>query len=323
MNGAPDEFAWIAGLRPLTRGDARALHLKDDAAVLPSRPGFDLVISQDAMVEGVHVLAGEAPDVIARRLLRTSLSDLAAKAAEPFGYFLMTSWPADRDEAWRDAFAKGLAVDGEAFGVALLGGDTVSTSGPLTVCATVLGWAPSGRTVLRSGARAGDALMVCGPIGDGWLGLGAARGRVADPQGRLANHYRLPTPLLMLREALGEYANAAADVSDGLLADAGHIAEASGLGLAIDLAALPLSAEAAAWREAQTDPVAALAKLATGGDDYAIVGAVSPERMALFAEAVTAEGVQVGRVGTFVAEPGVAVSVEGARVEIDRLGWRH
>ena len=323
MNGAPDEFAWIAGLRPLTRGDARALDLKDDAAVLPSRPGFDLVISQDAMIEGVHVLVGEAPDIIARRLLRTSLSDLAAKAAEPFGYFLMTAWPADRDEAYRDAFARGLTADGEAFGLALLGGDTVSTTGPLTVCATVLGWAPSGRAVLRSGAKAGDALMVCGPIGDGWLGLEAARGRVADPAGRLANHYRLPMPLLMLREALGRYASAAADVSDGLLADAGHIAEASGLGVEIDLAALPLSAEATAWREAQADPITALARLAIGGDDYAIVCAVLPARAPLFAKAVTSKCVRIAQAGTFTAKPGLVVTSGVTRAEPDHLGWRH
>ena len=252
MNGPPDEFEWIARLRPLTLGDPRALALMDDVAVLPGRPGFDLVISKDAMVEGVHFLAGESPGFVARRLIRAALSDLAAKAAEPFGYLLLTAWPADRDGAWREAFAQGLAVDGEAFGLALLGGDTVSSPGPLTLCATVLGWAPVGGTVLRSGARAGDALMVCGAIGDGWLGLKAARGEIADTNGWLADHYRLPTPLVCLRQALRDHAHAAADVSDGLLADAVHVAEASGLGLAIDLDQLPLSPPAAAWARRST-----------------------------------------------------------------------
>src|SRR5579871_4376638 len=140
MSGRPDELDWIAALRPLA-ASAPALGLLDDAAVLPSRPGFDLVISEDAMVEGVHFLPGEAADVVARRLLRTNLSDLAAKAAEPFGYLLMTAWPAGRGAADREAFAGGLAEDGERFGLALLGGDTVSTPGPLTVSATILGWA--------------------------------------------------------------------------------------------------------------------------------------------------------------------------------------
>ena len=323
MSDPPDEFAWIARLRPLTLGDPRALGLMDDAAVLPARPGFDLVISKDAMVEGVHFLAGESPEIVGRRLIRAALSDLAAKAAEPFGYFLLTAWPDDRDGAWREAFARGLAADGEAFGLALLGGDTVSSPGPLTVCATVLGWTPAGGTVLRSGARAGDALIVCGPIGDGWLGLKAARGEIADPDGWLAARYRLPTPLLSLRQALRDHASAAADVSDGLLADAGHVAEASGLGLAIDLDLLPLSPPAAAWLAGQGDLAAARLALATGGDDYALVCAVDPGSAEAFARAVQTLGVAVASVGWFTRIAGLAVRAAGAPVAADRLGWRH
>src|SRR5438270_6791369 len=121
MTARLDEFAWIDLLKPLTRGDSRALNLADDAAVIPARPGYDLVVSKDAMVEGVHFLAGEAPGDIARRLLRTSLSDLAAKAAEPFGYFLMTAWPPDRPAGDQRAFIEGLDRDGAEFGVVLLG----------------------------------------------------------------------------------------------------------------------------------------------------------------------------------------------------------
>jgi hypothetical protein len=115
MSGPPDEFEWIERLRPLTRGDARALDLRDDAAALPARPGFDLIISKDTLVEGVHLLPGEDAEIMARRLLRTSLSDLAAKAAEPFGYFLSTAWPPTRGWPDREAFIRGLALDGEAF----------------------------------------------------------------------------------------------------------------------------------------------------------------------------------------------------------------
>jgi thiamine-monophosphate kinase len=323
MSGPPDEFEWIARLRPLTLGDPRALALADDAAVLPGRPGFDLVISKDAMVEGVHFLVGEAPATVARRLLRTALSDLAAKAAEPFGYLLLTAWPADRDGAWREAFAAGLATDGKAFAVALLGGDTVSTPGPATFAATVLGWAPAGRSILRSGARAGDALVVCGAIGDGWLGLEAARGEIADPGGRLADRYRLPTPLLSLRGALREHASAAADVSDGLLADAVHIAEASGLGLAVALDDLPLSPAAAAWCEGQADQSGARLALATGGDDYALVCAVDPASEPAFVQAVQALGVPTARVGHFTAASGLDVALAGVPISTGRLGWRH
>ena len=251
---SPDEFAWIERLRPLTRGDPRALNLMDDAAVLPSRPGYDLVISTDAMVEGVHFLAGEAMDIVARRLLRTSLSDLAAKAAEPFGYFLTTAWPARCGSAERDAFIRGLDKDSRAFGIVLLGGDTVSTSGPLTLNATVLGWTLEGETIRRMGARAGDLCVVCGYVGDGWLGLAAARGEIDDPNGVLAVRYRLPDPLLRLAPALRAHAHAAADISDGLLADALHIARSSGLGLDIILENIPLSDAALHWLQDQPDP---------------------------------------------------------------------
>lgn len=319
----PDEFAWIAALRPLTRGDPRALDLRDDAAVIPARPGFDLVISKDAMVEGVHFLVGEAPDIIARRLLRTALSDLAAKAAEPFGYFLMTAWPSDRDQAWRDDFKQGLARDGEGFGVALLGGDTVSTPGPFTVSATVLGWTPRGRAVLRSGARAGDLIVVCGAIGDGALGLRAARGEIVDPGGVLANRYRLPEPLISLGQALLDHAHAAADVSDGLIADAGHIADASGLGLSIQLDQLPLSTGGRAWLSAQRDQAAASLALATGGDDYALVCAVTPADASALIAAVEAQGILAAIIGTFDATSGVRVSHAGAPIPVEQPGWRH
>jgi thiamine-monophosphate kinase len=323
MTTPPDEFAWIESLRPLTRGDPRALGLLDDVAVLPARPGFDLVVSVDAMVEGVHFLADERPQTVARRLLRTSLSDLAAKAATPFGYFLTTAWPASRPAGWRRAFAQGLAEDGDEFGVALLGGDTVATAGPLTLTATVMGWSRAGTAVLRSGARALDALVACGVVGDGHLGLLSARGEIADPGGRLAAHYRAPRPLFGLRATLLRFAHAAADVSDGLIADARHIASASGLGLSIRLDELPFSIGASQWLAGVGDQAAARLTLATGGDDYGIVCAVAPQDVEAFRREAAATGTPAQAVGAFTAEPGLAVSFQGAPVHADRLGWVH
>lgn len=323
MPAPPDEFAWIDLIRPLTRGDPRALDLLDDAAVVPARPGFELVVSADAMVEDVHFLADDPPATIARRLLRTSLSDLAAKAARPFGYFLTTAWPRGRPMGWKAGFAEGLRQDGDEFGVALLGGDTVATTGPLVVNATVLGWVRAGTTVLRSGGRPGDRLMVCGVIGDGVLGLRAARGEIADPGGRLAAHYRLPRPWLALREPLGRYARAAADVSDGLLADAGHIAQASGCKVAVRLETLPLSIAAAAWLSEQEDQASARRELATGGDDYAIVCAIAAEKEADFRAAATAVGAPVATVGELMEGQGVEATLYDAPIRPGTLGWTH
>ena len=313
--GGLDEFGQIARLfRPLTKGAPEALGLLDDAAAIPSRPGFDLIVTKDAMVEGVHFLAGEAPDLIARKLLRVNLSDLAAKGAEPYGYFLAAAWTPGFGWPQRQAFAEGLRIDGETYGLTLLGGDTVATPGPLTLSLTMLGWTPSGAMIRRGGARVGDVLCVSGVVGDGWLGLMAARGEFPDPNGYLAGRYRLPSPRVELREALRKYASAAADVSDGLIADAGHIGEASGLAVRIQLDRLPLSAAARAWLEAQKDRAEALRALASGGDDYEVVCTARPEDAAALGMTV------IGSVGGGV---GIRVSVDGREIEPGPGGWKH
>ena len=218
---------------------------------------------------------------------------------------------------------KGLAADGARFEIALLGGDTVAAPGALTLSATVFGWVPAGAAVLRSGATAGDTLVVCGAVGDGGLGLLAAKGELADPSGRLARHYQIPEPLLDLRAPLRTYAKAAADVSDGLLADAWHIAEASGVGLEIDLDTLPFSTEGAHWRDAQPDRLAATLALASAGDDYAVVCAIEPKDGSAFVEAAASAGAPAAQIGRSAAGCDLRVSVAGALVAPDRLGWRH
>jgi thiamine-monophosphate kinase len=312
MPGA-DEFSEIARLfRPLTGGAAGAFDLLDDAAVVPQRPGFDLVVTKDAIVEGVHFPVGERPDLIARKLARVNLSDLAAKAAEPFGCFLAVAWPKAFGPAERKAFAGGLGADLQAFGVALLGGDTVSTPGPFTASLTALGWVHEGRMVRRAGAAVGDLVVVSGTIGDGTLGLAAASGEIEDAGGWLADRYRLPTPRLDLRQALRAHATAAADVSDGLIADAGHIADASGVGMQLDLDALPLSPAASRWLDLQPDRAAALIRLATGGDDYEVVCTMRD---------AAPEGFTV--IGAAVAGSGVEARADGVRLDVARGGWRH
>jgi thiamine-monophosphate kinase len=166
-------------------------------------------------------------------------------------------------------------------------------------------------------------MMVCGFVGDGWLGLKAARGEIADPGGLLAAHYRTPRPLLMLRDLLSKLAKAAADVSDGLLADARHVARASGLGLSVDLEQMPLSTNAAVWCARQGDRVQACLALATGGDDYAIVCAVDPADEQAFLEGVARLELPAARVGIFEAGDDVRVRVGDRPVSVGSHGWRH
>jgi thiamine-monophosphate kinase len=322
-----DEFAFIANeLRPLADGATEALGLRDDAAVVPGRDGWDLVITTDTLVEGVHFLDGDPPGLIARKLMRVNLSDLAAKGAEPYGYFLTTCWPPHWRLEDRKAFAAGLAQDQAAFGLALFGGDTTSTPGPLTVGITMLGKSPERDFVPRDGAAAGHRLLVTGTIGDGWLGLQAARGELAALDEAhvawLADRYRLPQPRIGLLRALRLHAAAAADVSDGLVADALHIAGASGVGLRVELDRLPLSDAALAWLDGQGDRHAALAALATGGDDYEIACAAAPEAAGALIDAAAEAGIRLTDIGVF-AETEVEVISSGVPVTLDRTGWRH
>ncbi len=323
-----DEFQDIARLfRPLTRGAPEALGLLDDAAVLPSRPGFDLVITKDAMVAGVHFLPDDPPEVVARKLLRVNLSDRAAKAAEPYAYFLSVAWPEHYGAPARAAAAAGLSIDQTAFGLTLLGGDTVSTPGPLTVSATMLGWVESGAMVRRGGARHGDVVLVTGFIGDGGLGLRAARGELPDldddARDYLAGRYRLPEPRNALREALAGAASAAVDVSDGLVADAGHIGEASGMAIQIDPERIPLSPAARSWVQAQPSSVKALAELAAAGDDYEVVCTTDMMGALRLSVAAAEAGFGLTPIGRVAEGEGTIALYRGEVVLMDRTGWRH
>lgn len=312
------EFDWIERLlRPLTLGAPGALDLLDDAAIIRPREGHDLVVTKDAMVAGVHFLPEDPLDTVGRKLLAVNLSDLAAKGAEPIGYFLSVAWPRGTPWSEKALLAEGLRQAGLDWRLPLLGGDTVSTPGPLTLTATVMGEVPAGGMIRRAAARPGDLLVVSGPIGDGWLGLQAARGQM-DAQ-RLAAHYRTPRPRLDIVGALRQFARASADISDGLLADAGRIAIASGLSVEIDLDQMPVSPEAAAWLSAQPDEAAARLSLATGGDDYQIACAIDPaEPPALHA---AERGLTV--VGRFRVGQGVTATFGGRSIPLKGLGWTH
>ena len=317
----PPEFSLIyKHFLPLA-GDG-ALALGDDAAVFAPPARRELVVAVDAMVAGVHFLPDDPPDLVARKLLRTNLSDLAAMGAVPLGYLLTVSVPRDTPEAWFAGFAAGLAADQAEFGLQVLGGDTTSTPGPVSLSLTILGTVAPGNALRRNGARPGDGVWVTGTIGDGALGLLAATGRLDDPDGFLAGRYRLPQPRVALGLRLAGIATAAMDVSDGLVQDLGHLCRGGGLGVRIDAALVPLSPAAA--MSVAADP-ALLARCLTGGDDYELLLAAPESRAADLQAAAAACGVAVTRIGRFV-EGAAEVAVlgpDGAAMALGTGGWSH
>ncbi|HEY2613433.1 MAG TPA: thiamine-phosphate kinase [Reyranella sp.] len=313
------EFELIARyFAPLARGFKGAGGLKSDNAFLPADPKHDLVVKTDTIVSGVHFLADEKPEFVAAKALRVCLSDLAAGGAIPFTYQLSLALPKRWTEGWVAAFARGLAVDQRRYGVVLCGGDTVVTPGPLTVTITAFGRVPRGRGLGRAGARAGDQLWVSGTIGDGALGLLAARGRLTSPA--LEKRFRQPQPRTTLGPLLVGVASATADISDGLLADAGHIAEASRLGVVIERERVPLSA--AASRALAATPEL-WADVLGGGDDYELVIAVPPRKQSALRAAASAAGVQVTHIGGFKRGRGVQLMLAGRPVRTSRKGYVH
>jgi thiamine-monophosphate kinase len=306
------EAEFIARLRrgathPAARG------LIDDAAVLAWAGPGDLVLTHDMIVEGVHYLADDHPADVAWKLLAVNLSDLAAKGATPEGVLL--GYPL-RETAWDEAFADGLVAALAVFGVALLGGDTVSApaGAPRMIGLTALG--RSVHAPDRRGAEAGDDLWLVGAIGEAGAGLAIARGERDGPASLLAA-YRRPRPLLAEGGALAVFARAMTDVSDGLLIDAARVAAASGLAVTMDLDAVPRSADLTTF--AGNDRAARIAA-ATAGDDYALILAAAPGD----AEAIVAQGVGAVRIGGFAAGTGLTLHDAAGAVPLPkRLGYEH
>ena len=264
-----------------------AFALIDDCAALSVPAGRDLVLKTDAIVGGVHYFPDDAADKIAQKALRVNLSDLAAKGARPVGFLLSLALISPIDHNWLAAFARGLRKDADAFGCPLLGGDTDRTPGPVTVSISVFGTVPRGTMVLRSGARAGQRVCVTGTIGDAALGLllrrdaGAAESWKLRPAHakHLLTRYLVPQPRNAAAEAVRLHAAAAMDVSDGLAGDLAKLCRASGVCAEIDVERIPLSQ--AARRAIACDPALIEAAL-TGGDDYEILCAVEPQKVAAF-----------------------------------------
>ena len=316
MNDIPPEFSLIARhFAPLAGPGTDGL--RDDVAILTPPPGRDLILKADALVEGIHFFPTDPPELIARKLLRVNLSDLAGKGAIPIGYLVTISVPRGTPDAWFAAFATGLAQDQREFSVHLLGGDTTSTTGPISLSLTVIGHAEPGKTPRRGGAAAGDEIWVTGTIGDGALGLAVAQGRLTDPTGHLLNRYQLPRPRLGL--ALGGLASASMDISDGLVQDLSHICRHSGLTAEIDAARVPLSDPARAAGPAWLETIL------TGGDDYEILLAAPPACAGDLRAAAQFAGIALTAIGQLTSGPAeVRVrDMQGQRLVLPTGGWSH
>ncbi|HXB19325.1 MAG TPA: thiamine-phosphate kinase [Steroidobacteraceae bacterium] len=295
------------------------LGVGDDAALLECPPGAQLVATTDTLVAGVHFPPSVPSAAIGHRALAVNLSDLAAMGARPAWALLALTIPS-ADEHWLGEFAAGFASLARAHDVALIGGDT--TRGPLTVTVQLLGHVPHGRALTRAGGRPGDLLYVSGSPGDAGAGLAIEQGRLSAPAEAapyLRERFRLPTPRVALGERLREHARACIDVSDGLLGDAGKLAAASGVGLEIAFAELPVSR---ALVQA-LGPEAARELALTAGDDYELLFAVDAARAAELERALPGAQWNYHQIGVLRTAPGVVVVRDGTVMEFSHSGYQH
>lgn len=318
------EFTLIDRIREraaLSRGDVR-LGIGDDAALLAVPAGQELAVAIDTLVQGVHFPLGTAPADIGWKALAVNLSDLAAMGAVPAWALLALTMPS-ADADFVDGLAEGFAQLAHAHGVALVGGDT--TRGPLSLSVAAHGFVPPGQALTRTGARVGDAVLVTGTLGDAAGGLRLVQGglpldRAQPDHAYLRERLDRPTPRVQAGLALRGHASACIDVSDGLLADLGHLCAASGVGAALDADALPLSA---ALRCTFGEPLARELAL-SGGDDYELCFTVTASRRIQAIAALAEVGCAASCIGRIVEGGGVQVrDARGAMLAPARSGWDH
>jgi thiamine-monophosphate kinase len=322
----------------LAREDVR-LGIGDDAALLAMPAGQLLAVSTDTLVEGVHFLPDTAPFDLGWKALAVNLSDLAAVGATP-AWATLALTMARAERGWVAAFADGFAALAREFKLALVGGDT--TSGPLSVTLTVHGFVPEGAALRRGGARIGDAVIVTGTLGDAAAGLSLLRQPDGGPQGAQDNagddsrpepapaqetarsallmRLRRPAPRVAQGLLLRGRASACIDVSDGLVADLGHVCAASGAGAEIEAERLPASSALLQLFEADARRTFQL----SGGDDYELCFTVPDAGEAAVLAALARSGCAATRIGRIIAEPGVRVrDAAGRRIAVARPGWEH
>jgi thiamine-monophosphate kinase len=292
------------------------LGVGDDAALLAPTPGHELAASTDTMVEGVHFFPEVEPDSLGHKALAVNLSDMAAMGATPKWAMLALTVP-KADEAWFEGFARGFFALAAEHDVDLIGGDTAR--GPRNICVQIMGEVPHGRALRRDGARVGDDVWVSGQVGAAAAAVAHLKGDLSLRGSVLAHclvRLHRPAPRVALGRMLIGVANSAIDISDGLLGDLGHICERSGVGAAIEFAAIPCSAELMPLRGHALVTRAIL----TGGDDYELCfTAVAGRRSEI--EALSARvGLALTRIGRIVADTGIVVADEAGKAMSARDG---
>ncbi len=322
---AVDELSIIDRFfRPLAGEGSFAL--TDDAGSLRAPAGSDIIVTTDMVAAGVHFLADDPADSIARKALRVNVSDLAAKGAEPFAYVLCLGLGDEADEPWLAAFADGLGRDQKAYSMSLLGGDTISVAAGPVISITAFGLCPTGRMVHRFGGRPGDALYVSGEIGAAAVGLALLQGEPGPwdtlPQKAretLVRRFRVPEPRVALASALLEFASAAMDISDGLVGDCDKLSYASGCSASIEAGRVPLPDGFGMVDER------ILARLLTAGDDYEVLAAIPARNETGFRDAAAGAGVPVARIGSLGPGAGkrTHVLVEGRPLPLYRRAYMH
>jgi thiamine-monophosphate kinase len=327
--GSPEDRLIATYFRPLATHPG-ALGLADDAALLAVPPGRELVLTTDAVIEGVHFFPDDPPEAVAKKALRINLSDLAGKGAEPLGFLLSAALTRAAADGWLKRFVVGLGADARKFRCPLLGGDTDRTTGLLCVTIAAFGTVPRGTMVRRAGARAGDRVIVTGTIGDAALGVMLRRDRVAAKRWglnrRLREHllqrYLVPQPRNALATALRACAHGGMDVSDGLVGDLAKLCRASGVGATIEVARVPLSRAA---RTALGSEPNLMDAILTGGDDFEVLASVPPAKLDSLRKAARGAGVAITEIGRITRGRAEAcfIDAQGRVLKFARPSYSH
>ncbi len=298
-----DEFDIISQIfAPLSEKHQGAFNLEDDCAAYTPEPGHDLVLTKDTIVAGVHFFPDNPPASIARKALAVNISDLASKGATPEVYMMSISLPETIDRNWLIEFAVGLKSTQESYNLSLVGGDTVSTPGPLTISITMIGQVPAGRMVRRGTASPGDIIYISGTIGDSWAGLqlffdenqNLTDKLTEEQQKFLKNRYLHPSARMELKEAVLSCASASMDISDGLGADLQKLLKASKAGADIYINKIPFSDATLSMLKDNQELMEAYIN---GGDDYEILATVNEEKAQEFEQKAEASKIPVTRIG--------------------------